>query len=48
MNDTLNKLTALSGFLEGSMKSAEAEGGDTLSDGFVYMLQTTYSKAKDA
>lgn len=48
MNDTLTKLAKLSAFIEASMKAAEAEGGDTLSDGFVYMLQTTYSKAKDA
>lgn len=48
MNDTLNKLARLSGFITAMIKSAEAEGGDTLSDGFVYMLQTTYSKAKDA
>ena len=45
MNDILNKLAALSGFLEGSMKSAEAEE-DTLSDEFVYTLRTTYDIAK--
>ena len=46
MNDILDKLAKLSGFITAMMKSAEAEG-DTLSDGFVYMLQTTYIKAKD-
>jgi hypothetical protein len=48
MNETLTKLARLSAFVEASMKAAEAEDGDTLSDRFVYMLQTTYSKAKDA
>lgn len=45
MNDILNKLAALSGFLEGSMKSAEAEE-DILSDSFVHTLRTTYDIAK--
>ena len=48
MNDVLTKLARLSAFVEASMKAAEAEDGDSLSDRFVYMLQTTYSKAKDA
>lgn len=48
MNDVLTKLARLSAFVEASMKATEAEDGDNLSDRFVYMLQTTYSKAKDA
>lgn len=45
MNDILDKLAKLSGFITAMMKSAEAEG-DTLSDKFVYTLRTTYDTAK--
>ena len=45
MNDRLNKLAKLSGFITAMLESAEAEG-DTLSDEFVYILRTTYDAAK--
>lgn len=47
MNDVLNKLAKLSAFIEASIKAAEAEE-ETLSDGFVYTLRTTYDNSKNS